>query len=102
MQVAASGGSQGFLYEVVAGNVDGIDPVHPVGVRAQGTPAISPGIERSHIRNKLPRRLRVAAGRFAKAAEDRGVVVLEPGTESELRVHARRPRGTVLPAEIIQ
>ena len=61
------------------------------------------------------------AGRFAKAAEDRGVVdvsvlketqklldegpghvVLEPFTESKLRLHARRPGRTVLPAEIIQ
>ena len=74
VQVAVGRRRKGLLDEVVARDVERVDPVHQVGIRSQGAPAVQPGVERRKVQEDAPCRFGIAAGGSTEVAEKRRVV----------------------------
>src|SRR5215218_517191 len=73
-QVAVRRGGQGLLDQVVAWDVQRVDPIHRVAVRACSPPSLRPGVEAGEVEEPVARRRHVAAGRLRERAEEGGGV----------------------------
>ena len=91
LEVAVRGRGEALLDEVVAGDVDRVDPVHCRSVRAEGSPARGPGVEAGQVEEQPAGWLRVAPGRRAETAEEGRVVdVVVPHQHDEIPEQRRR------------
>ena len=71
IQVALGRSGESLLDKVVAGDVDGVDPVHHVGVRAEGVPASAQASNAIRSRNRPRAGFCVTAGRGAEGRAPR-------------------------------
>ena len=55
LQVTGGGGIERLLHQVVARDVDGVDPCHRLGVGAETAPLFEPGIEPRQVEHEAPR-----------------------------------------------
>ncbi len=120
-EVAARRGDEGLLDQVVAGDVDGVGPVHRRGVGTQRAPALHPRVDAREVQEQAAGGLRVATCGGAEAAEEHRVVdvvgpheveqvvgqardglVGDGGGEAELVAHASGPGGGVERSEASQ
>ena len=90
IQVALARSGEGVLDEVVARDVDGVDPVHQVGVRTQRTPAVRPGVEPRDAEERAGRLPGVAPGGRAEVTVERRVIDLALLEQVEQFVDQRR------------
>ena len=75
IEVAGRRGGQGLLDQVVARDVDRVDPVHRVGVRTQRPPARQPGVEAGEVEEQSARAASASPrAAWPRCAEERGVV----------------------------
>ena len=96
-EVADGRGVERLLDEVVARDVDGVDPVHRGGVRAESAPALQPAVDGGQVQEQVAGRIGVPAGGAPEGAEERGVVDVALLELDEEVVDQRCGHGAVQP-----